>query len=502
MSSHPTRLSFFEKAGYGAGDAAANFVFMSMILYQLNFYTDVFGLSAGAAAAILLWPRLWDAVFDPIMGVLADRTNTRWGKFRPWILWTSVPWAVVMVLAYTTPIGWSTGAMIAYAGITNTLLMTLYSMNNMPYSALGGVITADLKERTRLNSFRFAAVQVAQLMVGGLTLPMVAKFAVGHDRQYGWRMAMTVWAVLCLVLFLVTFFSTKERLAPPKEASNASPKTDLTDLFKNAPWKVMVPMTLVHFAILSFRGGAHYNYIHHYVDKVAMYDFLDGWGLTAPQLAPGETGTGMLDYLGYIVHADRENLAGSNVADVFNSIFNVSGNLTMCVGILLFATPLATRFGKKTVAVVGFGLSTLTALLFYVLDPTNCVGMLLTQIVCSLVYAPTIPLVWAMFADVADYSEWQTGRRFTGMVFATFGFALKAGLAFGSSSFLWLMSGLFDYDTKAPAADNAVDGYLFCSSIAVSILFGICTVLLIVYQLGKDATIRLAKDLEARRAAA
>src|SRR5690606_41659019 len=159
--------------------------------------------------------------------------------------------AVVMVLAYTTPIGWSTGAMIAYAGITNTLLMTLYSMNNMPYSALGGVITADLKERTRLNSFRFAAVQVAQLMVGGLTVPMVAKFAVGHDRQYGWRMAMTVWAVLCLVLFLVTFFSTKERLAPPKEASNASPKTDLTDLFKNAPWKVMVPMTLVHFAILS-----------------------------------------------------------------------------------------------------------------------------------------------------------------------------------------------------------------------------------------------------------
>jgi Na+/melibiose symporter-like transporter len=185
---------------------------------------------------------------------------------------------------------------------------------------------------------------------------------------------------------------------------------------------------------------------------------------------------------------------------VFNSIINVSGNLTMCICILLFATPLAVKFGKKTVAVVGFGLSTVTSLLFYVMDPTNCIGMLITQVVCSIVYAPTIPLVWAMFADVADYSEWQTGRRFTGMVFATFGFALKAGLAFGSSWFLWIMTGMFDYDTKAPATENAVEGYLFCSSIAVSVMFGICTVLLAVYQLGKDETIKLAKDLEAQRA--
>lgn len=499
--SNPTRLTFFEKAGYGAGDAAANFVFMSMILYQLNFYTDVFGLSAGAAAAILLWPRLWDAAFDPIMGVLADRTNTRWGKFRPWIIWTAVPWAVVMVLAYTTPVGWSTGAMIAYAGITNTLLMTLYSMNNMPYAALGGVITADLKERTQLNSFRFAAVQVAQIMVGGLTLPMVAKFAAGSDRQHGWQMAMTVWAVLCLVLFVVTFFATKERLAPPKEAAHASPKADFLALLENKPWKVMVAMTVVHFAILSFRGGAHYNYFHHYTDKAAMYDFLDGLGLTTAPLAPGETGSGVLDYLGYIVHADRDNLAGSNVADVFNSIVNVSGNLTMGICILLFATPLAVKFGKKTVAVAGFSLSVFTALLLYFMAPTNCVGMLVTQVLAAAVYAPTIPLVWAMFADVADFSEWQSKRRFTGMVFATFGFALKAGLAFGSSWFLWIMSGMFDYDTKAPSAENAVDGYLFCSSIAVAVMFAVCTVLLVTYQLGKDATLKLARDLEAQRAA-
>src|SRR5258708_1678641 len=224
MSDSSQKLSFIEKAGYSAGDAAANFVFMTMVLFQLNFYTDVFGLSANAAAAILLWPRLWDAVFDPIMGVLADRTRTRWGKFRPWVLWTSLPWAIVMVLAYTTPQGWSMGMMIAYAGITNTILMTLYSMNNMPYSALGGVMTGDLNERTKLNSYRFVAVNIAQFIVGGLTLPLVAKFAAGHDRAHGWQMTMTLWAVLCLGLFLITFLTTKQPIHPVNEVKSSPPQ--------------------------------------------------------------------------------------------------------------------------------------------------------------------------------------------------------------------------------------------------------------------------------------
>ncbi len=219
------KLSFLEKMGYSGGDAAANFVFMTMILFQTNFYTDVFGLSATAAAAILLWPRLWDAVADPIVGILSDRTNTRWGKFRPWVLFTAIPWCLVMILAYTTPKGWSMGAMIAYAAITNTLLMSIYSMNNMPYAALGGVMTGDVNERTSLNSYRFIAVNAAQFIVGGFTLPLVAKFAVGHDSRYGWRMTMTVWAVLCLVLFVITFLTTRERIKPPPQ-QKSSPKQD------------------------------------------------------------------------------------------------------------------------------------------------------------------------------------------------------------------------------------------------------------------------------------
>src|SRR5512138_1570446 len=284
MSDSTPKLTFSEKAGYSAGDSAANFVFMTMVLFQLNFYTDVFGLTATAAAAILLWPRLWDAVADPIVGILADRTNTRWGKFRPWILFTAVPWAVVMVLAYTTPTGWNITGLVIYAAITNTLLMSIYSMNNMPYAALGGVMTGDINERAKLNSFRFIAVNVAQFIVGGFTLPLVAKFSIGHDRQHGWQMTMMLWAVVCLVLFMVTFFSTRERIKPVSQ-EKSSPAQDFRDLVKNAPWIVMALMTLVHFAILSFRGGALYNYYHHYADKAAMFDVLEKLGLTAPALA-------------------------------------------------------------------------------------------------------------------------------------------------------------------------------------------------------------------------
>jgi Na+/melibiose symporter-like transporter len=502
------KLSFFEKAGYSAADAAANFVFMTMILFQLNFYTDTFGLTASAAAAILLWPRLWDAIFDPIMGVLADRTKTRWGRFRPWILWTAVPWAVVMVLGYTTPKGWSMAALIAYAGITNTLLMTLYSMNNMPYSALGGVMTADLDERARLNSFRFIAVNIAQFIVGGFTLPLVAKFASPHlvlvdgkltpDRAYGWQMTMTIWAVLCLILFMITFLSTRERIQPVNP-TKSSPLQDFADLIKNGPWKVMALMTLVHFAILSFRGGALYNYYHHYADKAAMFDFVQKIGLTAPALAEGAAKPGgILEWLGYIVHGTRDDLATSNVADVFNSVVNMVGTLTTITVILLSAS-FAHRFGKKAVAVAGFTLSTVNAFAFYFLKPTDVYGMVALTIIGSLVYAPTIPLIWAIFADVADYSEWKTGRRFTGMVFATIGFALKAGLALGSASFLWLMAGLFQYDTHLPDAPAAVAGYRALTGIAVGVMFAICTGLLLAYKLSKRVTIEMADELAERR---
>jgi GPH family glycoside/pentoside/hexuronide:cation symporter len=492
------KLSAKEKIGYSLGDAAANFVFMTMILFQLNFYTDVFGLSASAAAAILLWPRLWDALFDPIMGVIADRTNTRWGKFRPWILWTSVPWAVCMILAYTTPQGWSMAMMIAYAGITNTILMTLYSMNNMPYSALGGVMTSDLNERTKLNSYRFVSVNIAQFIVGGLTLPLVARFSEGSTRQHGWQVTMTIWAVVCLVLFLITFFSTKERVQPVVQAKS-SVGQDFSDLVKNGPWIALVCYTLFNFAMLSFRGGAHYNYYHHFADKAAMFDFVEKLGLTTPVMEKADT---IMDYwLGYIVHGSRDIAASSNVADVFNSIVNMTGTAVTIIVIILSAN-LSKRFGKKAVIGWGFTLSALNSFALYLLDPTNTVGMWLLAVSGSIFYAPTIAVAWAMYADAADYSEWQTGRRFTGMVFATIGLSLKVGLALGSAAFLWIMAGFWDYDTKFSSATNAVAGYHATSSIVVGLLFLGGAISIAACKLNKNRTLEMAAELDARRAKA
>jgi Na+/melibiose symporter-like transporter len=349
-------------------------------------------------------------------------------------------------------------------------------------------MTGDLDERTKLNSFRFVAVNIAQFIVGGLTLPLVAKFALGHDRQYGWQMTMTLWAGLCLVLFLITFLGTRERIQPVQD-QNTSPKRDFLDLLKNTPWRVMAIMTLIHFGILSFRGGALYNYYHHYADPAAMYSFVAKLGLTESAGAAG----GFLETLGYIVHSDK-----SNVADVFNSIINMVGTGTVIIVILL-SPPLSRRFGKKAVSVVGFGLASLVTLAFYLLSPANVVGMLALTILINVCYAPTIPLVWAIFADVADYSEWTLGRRFTGMVFATIGFALKSGLALGSASFLWIMEGFFHYDTRLPAAPDAIAGYRFTSGIVVGLLFGVCAVLLAVYKLNKATTLKMAEELAQRR---
>ena len=495
------KLSFVEKAGYSAADAAANFVFMTMILFQTNFYTDVFGITAGAAATILMAARLWDAFADPIVGIFADRTDSRWGKFRPWILFTAFPWCIVMVLAYTTPKGWNMSSMIAYAAITNILMMTIYSANNMPYSALGGVMTGDVNERAKLNSYRFIAVNAAQFIVGGFTLPLIAKFAVGHDRQYGWQVTMTIWAVICFVLFLITFFTTRERIKPVPQQKKSSPKQDFTDLLKNNPWKVMFLMTLVHFAILSFRGGALYNYYHHYADKTALYNWVHSLGLTAPALIPGAPApTGILEWLGYIIHGDITDLANSNVADVANSIINMIGTGVTIIVILL-SPALSKRFGKKAVAIGGFGLASIGSSAFYFLSPTNVIGMVMLTVLIAVVYAPTIPLIWAIYADVADYSEWKTGRRFTGIVFATIGFALKAGLALGSSSFLWIMAGFFRYDTKFPDIPEALEGFRACSGIIVGIMFAICTLLLITYQINKNMTIQMADELAERRKA-
>jgi Na+/melibiose symporter-like transporter len=353
---------------------------------------------------------------------------------------------------------------------------------------------ADLNERTKLNSFRFVSVNVAQFIVGGFTLPLVAKFAKGADRAHGWQVTMTIWAAACLVLFLVTFFTTKERIKPIAQAKS-SPRQDFADLLKNGPWIALVCYTVFQFAMLALRGGAHYNYYHHYADKAAMFDWVANLGLTTAQLEP--TGS-VADWLGYIVHGTRETAAASNAADVFNSIVNMVGTGTTIIFIMLSAG-LSARFGRKGVALVCFSLAAVNAFAMYLLPPTATWGMVALAISGSIVYAPTCAIMWAMYADAADYSEWQTGRRFTGMVFATIGFALKSGLALGSAGLLWILAGFFGYETHLPDAPNAIAGFRTCSSIVVGLFFVAIVIAVAACKLNKQTTLTMAAELAQRR---
>ena len=482
------KLSFVEKAGYSLGDAAANFVFMTMILFQLSFYTDTMGITAAAAGTLLLVGRLWDAFFDPMMGVVADRTNTRWGKFRPWVLWTAAPWAVVMVLAYTVP-GFKGTTLLMYAIVTNVLLMTLYSANNTPYSAMTGVMTGDVNERTALSSYRFFAAMFAQLIVGGFTLPLVAKFGNG-DNARGWQMTIGLWAVLCVVFFVTTFLTTKERIQPPPE-QKSSAREDFGGLVKNGPWIAMFVLTLAHFIYVALRTGSMFYYFTYYVDKDRLYDFLARLGLVASP-AGGGAFHSLLGTFGLLVDE-----AHSNVSSVGFSFFNMSSQAVLIIGVVA-STFLAIRFGKKAVAIVGFSLAALLAAAFILL-PAGAIGATFVLEWCrALCYAPTIPLIWAMFADVADYHEWTTGRRITGLVFATILFALKAGLSLGGAIGGWLLAG-YGYRANVVQTAHALLGIRLSASVYPAVLLIVVVSCVVSYKIGKELNLRIQDELAERR---
>jgi glycoside/pentoside/hexuronide:cation symporter, GPH family len=481
------KLSVVEKVGYSLGDAAANFVFMMMILFQLTFYTDTLGITAAVAGTLLLVGRLWDAFFDPMMGVLADRTNTRWGKFRPWVLWTALPWGIVMVLAYTSP-DFSTTGKIVWATITNIMLMTLYSMNNTPYSAMSGVMTGDGAERTRLSGFRFVAAMIAQLVVGGFTLPLVAKFGQG-DNARGWQLTVTLWAAICIVCFLITFATTKERIKPPP-GQHTSAKLDFASLLKNGPWIAMFVLTLAHFVFVAMRSGTMFYYFQYYVDQARLLTFLDGFGLT---LAAGETPSGLMNALGLVVNADR-----TNVGSVGFSLFNIWSQFITVLGVVVSAA-LAIRYGKRAVALIGFTLAALFGAAFIFLPADSIGATYLLEGVRALSYAPTIPLIWAMFADVADYSEWKDGKRITGVVFATILFALKAGLSLGGAIAGWLLSG-YGYQANQVQTTNALLGIRLTISVYPSLFLAIVIACLIFYKINRTLNLQIQNELAQRRA--
>ena len=489
MADSTKKLAAPEKIGYAMADVATNFFFQSMIIYQTRFYTDTVGLSALAVGSMFLVLRLADAVFDPVIGALSDRTNTRWGKFRPWILFTALPFGLIFWLVYVTPDVGPQGKLI-YAYITYTLVMVLYSANNTPYSALMAVMTPNSSERSSVASYRMTAALVGQFIIQALPLPLVAKLGKG-DSAHGWAVTMAIFGGIIVVLNLITFSTTRERVQPdPKQKSSLS--SDLKDVFTCGPWIVMFILTLLVFTTLVVRGSSLNYLFTYYMDQASIREFLEKVGLGAVGGGSVTFGKMALDSLGLLVKSD-----GSNASAVGLSLFFVAGSVIQIIGILL-SKPLADRFGKKAVFLVGMGVTTVaTALVFFV--PPTAVGLVMAlNILWSLGWGPTVPLLWVMIADVADYSEWKNSRRATGFMFAGILFALKAGLSLGGALSAWIIAA-YGYVPNVAQSGHALLGIRLGSSIYAAIPFVLGLVCLAIYPIGKELNTRIEKELAERR---
>jgi glycoside/pentoside/hexuronide:cation symporter, GPH family len=274
----PQKLSVLEKIGYSLGDLAANLIFQTLMAFLAFFYTDIYKIPPAKASLVMLIGGVVGACFNLVMGAIADRTNTRWGKFRPWVLWTALPFGVISLMAFSTP-DFSEGGKVAYAFITYFLLVLVYSANNLPYSALSGVLTGDMKERNSLSSYRFVAVMVAQFIIQVLLLPLA--LSLGHgDKAKGFEKVMLVFAITGVICFLITFLTTRERITPPKEQKTPI-KQDLTDLVQNKPWLIMLALTIMVFITLSIKGGMNIFYYKYFLTEASQTAFLDKVGFNS-----------------------------------------------------------------------------------------------------------------------------------------------------------------------------------------------------------------------------
>lgn len=487
MSNKTQKISVLEKVGYSLGDFSANLIFQTLMTFLAYFYTDVYKIPANAASAIIFAGGMVGAFSTPIMGIIADRTNTRWGKFRPWILWTSIPFGVFSILAFSTP-GFGPTGKIIYALCTYILLVLIYAANNLPYSSLSGVLTGDMKERNSISSYRFVAVTLAQFIVQSVLLPLVLILGDG-DKAAGFEKVMLAFAIVGTIFFIITFLTTKERILPPKE-QKTSVKQDLLDLTKNKPWIMILIATVFIFITLALKGGIYIYYFENYVDNVALAAFLTNIGFN--DFINGLNN--MLIGMGMSGFEWPEDAASSAF-----SLFNASGIIMMIIAIAI-SKPLADKYGKRALFLFAITIAAAAQASFFFVGKENVAAVFILQIVHGFFYGLTIPLLWAMVADVADYSEWKNNRRATAIVFSAMLFGLKAGLAIGGSLVAGILS-LYNYNPElAVQSDKAIQGVLMCMSIYPGLTFLVSIIALFFYEIDKKTEVMLEKELSARRA--
>jgi GPH family glycoside/pentoside/hexuronide:cation symporter len=441
------RISLKEKIGYSLGDAASNFYWKTFEYFVFFFYTDVFGISAAAVGAMMLITRFADAAADPIMGAIADRTRTRWGHFRPYLLWGALPFAVAGVLTFTTP-NLGSGAKLIYAYITYSSLMFIYTAVNIPYSALMGVISPNSQERTSISSIRFIGAFTVGIFVQFCTLPLVKFFGRGSDTR-GWQLTMVLYGTLAVILLLLCFVSTHERVTPPPQQL-ANLKNDLRDLFGSKPWIVLVGVLLLTLAAFAVKGSVTISYFKYFIKR----EDLIGWFLLSNGFA--------------------------------------------FIAAVLITTRLAKWIGKKALFMLALGIGGLVVGLFSLAKPADIWFIFSLQIASSFIIGFNSPLVWAMFADTADHAEWRTGRRNTGLVFASAIFATKVGFAVGAW-ILGLILTYFGYVANVAQTDRSLHGIVLSMSWIPGLMLVLAAAAMAVYPLNDTLMVTIEADLKARR---
>lgn len=475
MNNQSQKLSVLEKVGYSLGDLAANLVFQTLVTWISYYYLNIYGLNPEHASALTLIVGLIAAfAFNPIMGAIADRTKSRWGKFRPWILWTAVPLGVVSLLAFRTP-GFAYQGKVIYAVVTYALLLLLYAANNLPYGALSGVITGDMKERNSLGSYRFVAVMFAQFFVQVFMYNFIIKAGGGDSeaaKAIGIAKVMTMLAIIGTIMLIICFLTTRERIIPKPE-QKSSLKEDLSDLTKNKPWIIMLIVTILIFITLALKGGSYVYYFENYVDKAELTAFLEPFKKFLPTFE-NDTSLGL-------------------------GVFNGGGILVGLIGIMI--SPWFTnRYGKRNVFMSSLFISTLFVIFFYFFPPKSIGIIFGAQILHGFFYGISTPILWTMIADVADYSEWKNNRRATAIIFSAMMVGLKAGLSIGSSLVSWIL-GKYHYvaNSTTPQTDTAINGTKMLISIYPAIPFLIAVALLFFYKIDKRMELQIESDLKQRR---
>ncbi|PZX16837.1 GPH family glycoside/pentoside/hexuronide:cation symporter [Breznakibacter xylanolyticus] len=460
------KLKLKEKIGYGLGDAASSMFWKLFSMYLLFFYTDVFGISAAAVGSMFLFTRIWDAANDPVMGIIADRTHSRWGKFRPYLLLMAIPFGLIGFLTFTTPSFGPSGKLI-YAYVTYTLMMMIYTAVNVPYASLMGVMTSNFKERTTLASFRFVFAFAGSILVLALAEPLVGVFSQTTsgivNPQKGWELTTALFAVIAATLFILTFMWTRERVSPPK-GQKTSLKKDLADLAVNKPWFILLGAGVSSLIFNSIRDGAAIYYFKYYIQTQSAFV-----------------------------------LPFTSITIGFSTLYLVLGQAANIVGVVL-AKPVSDRVGKKNTFLGAMLVATVLSVMFFWMGSNDLTMIFVLQFFISICAGIIFPLLWSMYADIADYSEWKTGRRATGLIFSSSSMSQKMGWTLGGALTGWLLA-IYGFKANAVQSETALSGIRMMLSIFPAVGALLSAAFVFTYRLSDQYMEQITNELNERRKA-